>query len=104
MPGRPRVGEHLAGLAGDGRVARDEHVHQPAESLDAEAQRRDVQQDHLAAARRSSRRLDRRAERDGLVRMLGNVRLALNSSATAARTAGMRVLPPTSTTASSSAA
>ena len=36
------IGEHLPGLAGDGRVARDDHVHQPAEGLDAEAERRHV--------------------------------------------------------------
>ncbi len=71
------VGEHLAGLRGNGGVARNDDVHQPAEGLDAEGERRDIEQHDVADRAGEDARLDGRAERDGFVGVLRDVRLAL---------------------------
>jgi len=39
-----RVGEEFTGLGGDRRVARDDHVHQPAEGFDPEGERRHIKE------------------------------------------------------------
>ena len=69
-------GEKLAGLGGDGGVARDDDVHQAAEGLDAERERRDVEQHHVLHAAFEDAGLDGRAERDGFVGIGAGVRLA----------------------------
>jgi hypothetical protein len=111
-------GEHLAGLDRNGRVARDDDVHQAAKGFDAERKRRDVKQKDILEAAGEDFRLDGRAQRDRFVRILRGVqaragRLVIilrpggcrraprqiprsrKSPPTIRRTSGMRVWPPT---------
>ena len=44
---RHRIGEQLPRPRGDGGIARQDHIHQPAEGLDPQRQRRHIQQHHL---------------------------------------------------------
>jgi hypothetical protein len=82
--------------------------HHAAQRLDAQRQRRDVEQQQVVGRGRAAGqnlRLHRRAQRDDFVGIQLGVRLLaaraeLKSSSTSARTAGMRVDPPTSTTSS----
>ena len=71
-----RRGEELARLGRDGRVARDDHVHQPAEGLDSQRQGSDVEQDHVLHAAFEDAGLEGGAERHRLVRVRAGVRLA----------------------------
>ncbi len=66
-------GEHLAGLDGNGGVARDEDVHQAAESFEAEGKRRNVKQKDIFEPAGENFRLDGRAQRDGFVGVLRGV-------------------------------
>ena len=59
---------NIRGRRRDRRVARDHHAHDAAQRLDAERQRRHVEQQHVAAAAREDVRLHGGAERDDLVR------------------------------------
>ena len=68
-----RRGEHLARLYWNRRVARDDDIHQPAERLDAERQRRDVQQQYVLETTAQNFRLDRRAERDRFIGILSRI-------------------------------
>ena len=67
--------ERLAALHWDRRVAWDDHVHQPAERLDTQRERRHVEQQHAAEVAGQNPRLNRRAQRDRLVRILRRVQL-----------------------------
>ena len=73
--------ERLAALHWDRRVARDDHVHQPAERLDAQRERRHVEQQHAAEVAGQNPRLNRRAQRDRLVRILRRVQLRPTAAA-----------------------
>ena len=70
-----RRGERLALLGRDRRVARDEHGGHAAERLDAERQRRDVEQQHVLLLAGEHRALNRRADGDDFVRVHRSVRL-----------------------------
>ncbi len=70
---RDGVGEHLARFRGDRGVARDDDVGQAAERLDAQGQRRHVEQDHVEHRAGKDAGLDRRAERHGLIGVLRGV-------------------------------
>jgi hypothetical protein len=87
-------------------VARDDLLDQPAHGLQAQRQRVHVEQQQ--AARRGAVAgqlvgLDRRAQRHRLVGVDAGQGSRPKKAVTAARTAGMRVEPPTSTTPSTSA-
>ncbi|ABA50337.1 putative NAD-specific glutamate dehydrogenase encoded in antisense gene pair with dnaKJ [Burkholderia pseudomallei 1710b] len=60
---------HLSVLRRDRRVLVDHLRHHAAERLDAERQRRHVEQQHVLAVARKHLALDRRAHRDGFVRV-----------------------------------
>ena len=62
-------------LGRDRRVARDEHRRDAAERLDAERERRDVEQEHVLLLAGEHRALDRRADRHDFVRVHRAVRL-----------------------------
>ena len=68
-------GKHLAGLHGNGGVARNDDVHQAAEGLDAERERRDIEQQNIFETARENFRLDGGAEGDGFVGVLRRVEL-----------------------------
>src|SRR5581483_2030366 len=68
-------GERLALPRGDRRVLLDELREDPAERLDAERQRRHVEQEDVLHLTLEDRGLDRRADRDDLVRVDALVRL-----------------------------
>ena len=87
-------------LGRDRRVARDQRRHHAAQRLDAQRQRRDVEQQDVLDLALQHARLDRRADRDDLVRVDALVRLLAEDLLTFSCTAGMRVWPPTSTTSS----
>ena len=59
--------EHLAAARRDRRVAQDDLRHDPAHGLDAERERRDVEQQHLAAAAHEDVGLHGRADGHDLV-------------------------------------
>ena len=67
--------EDLALLGRDGRVAVDHPGEHAAQSLDAERQRRHVEQQHVLDVALQHAGLDRRAHRDDLVRIDAGVRL-----------------------------
>ena len=68
--------ENVSRLLGrDRRVARDEHRRDAAERLDAERERRDVEQQHVLLLAGEHRALDRGADRDDFVRVHALVRL-----------------------------
>ena len=67
--------EDLLLLRRDRRVARDHRRHDAAERLDAERERRDVEEDHVLHVAGEHAGLDRRADRDDLVRVHALVRL-----------------------------
>ena len=95
-------GEVLRRARRDGRVARDDALDQAAHGLDAERQRDHVEQQPVVAAARCCRPavgLDRGAERDDLVGVRGwSAAAGRRTRRPRARTCGMRVAPPTSTT------
>ena len=70
-----RGGEHLAGLYRNRRVARNDHVHQAAEGLEAERQRSDVEQQNILETAGKNLRLDGGAEGDGFVGVLRRIEL-----------------------------
>ena len=70
------VGEHLAGLDRDGGVARDDDVHQAAKSLDAERERRDIEEHDILHRAAENAGLNGRAEGHRFVGILRGVRLA----------------------------
>ena len=67
--------EHLRLARRDGGVALDQRRHDPAQSLDAERQRNDVQQEHVLDLAGQHAALDGRADADHLVRIDAPVRL-----------------------------
>ena len=67
--------EGLAALGRDRRVALDQLGRDAAERLDAERERRHVEQEHVLHLAREHAGLDRRADRDDLVRVHAAVRL-----------------------------
>ena len=67
--------EDLLLLRRDGRVARDHHRHHAAERLDAERERRHVEEDHVLHVAGEHAGLHRRADGDDLVRVHALVRL-----------------------------
>ena len=70
-----RRGEHLGGAGRNGRVAVDQLGHGAAHRLDAERQRRHVQQQLVLDLARQNARLHRRAQRHHLVGIQFGVRL-----------------------------
>ena len=82
----------------------DELGHHAAEGLDAQRQRRHVEQEDVLDVARQHAGLDRGADRHDLVRVDALVRLlaAEHGFLTASMTAGMRVWPPTRMTSSMS--
>jgi hypothetical protein len=66
-------GEHLAGLYGNGRVARNDDIHQATESLQAERERRNIKQQNIFETAGENFCLDGRAEGDGLVGVLRGI-------------------------------
>jgi hypothetical protein len=98
-------GELLRARARNRRIARDDLLDQAAHRLDAQRQRDHVQQQPVVARGAVAGQqigLDRGAERDHLVGVDVGVRDGLEEFATARRTCGMRVAPPTITTPSTS--
>ena len=73
--------ERLAALHRDRRIARDDHIHQSAKRLDAQRQRRHVQQQQVAEVARQNTALNRRAKRHSFVRILRGVQLRLTVAA-----------------------
>ena len=67
--------EQLARLERNRGVARDQNIHQAAKRFEAKRQRRHVQQQNIFKTAGQNLRLDRRAERHGLVRILRRVEL-----------------------------
>jgi len=65
--------KHLSGFNGDGRVARDQDVHQAAKSFQPERERSDVKQKDILEAPREYFRLDGGAQRHGFVGVLRGV-------------------------------
>ena len=87
----------------DRRVALDQLGHHAAERLDAERQRRHVEQQNVLHVALQDAGLDRGADGDHLVRVHALVRLLAEEVLAPSRcTFGMRVWPPTSTTSSMS--
>ena len=68
-----RGGEQFSGLHRDCGVARYDDVHQTAERFDAKREGRHVQQEQVPESARKNLRLDRRAQRDGFVRVLRRI-------------------------------
>ena len=71
------VGEHFAGLGGNGGVAREDDVHEPAEGFEAEGERGDVEECQALQCAGKHAALDDCAEGDGFVRVLGSIGVAL---------------------------
>ena len=92
--------EDLALLRRDRRVALDQLGGDATERLDAERERRHVQQQHIAHVAGQHARLDGRADRDHLIRVDALIGSLSKMRLTVVTTAGMRVMPPTSTTSS----
>jgi hypothetical protein len=63
------VGEHLLRLGRDGGVLLDQLGHHPAQRLDAERERRDVEQQHILDVALQHAGLDRGADGHRLVRV-----------------------------------
>ena len=95
-----RGAEDLALAGGDGGVARDERRSHAAQGLDAEGQRRDVEQEDVLDLALEHAGLDGRADGDHLVRVDALVRLLAEELRTFSCTSGMRVWPPTRMTSS----
>ena len=104
---------HLVLIVGDGRedqrvlgrdrrVALDHLREDAAVRLDAERQRRDVEQDHVLDVAAQNAGLHGGADGDDFVGIDVAVRLLAEAFCTASMTRGMRVWPPTRTTSSMS--
>jgi hypothetical protein len=93
-------GEGLLLARRDGRVLLDELGHHAAHGLDAQAERGDVEQQHVLDVAREHAALDRGADRDDLVGVDALVGLLAEDLLHISCTLGMRVEPPTRMTSS----
>ena len=66
-------GERLAGLHRNGRIARDDHVHQAAEGFEAKGKRGHIQQQEVFEPAGQDFRLNGRAQGHGFFRILRGV-------------------------------
>ena len=70
---RDSVGKHFAGLAGNGRISRNDDIHQTAECFDSQRERGDIEQGEILNRPFENSRLNHGAEGDRLIRMLAGV-------------------------------
>src|SRR5262249_54266692 len=73
-------GEHFAGFHWNGGVARDNDVHQSAEGFETERERGDIEEKQILESAGENLGLDRRAQRDSFVGILGGVELGASGA------------------------
>ena len=64
------VGESFACLAGDGGIARNQHIHQPSKRFDAKAERSNIEQNHFSERTAKNATLDGGPQCNGFVGVL----------------------------------